>query len=105
MVEGDIELFPGMKLIETSGHAVGHQSVLLTLPKTGKVLLTIDAVSFGAGFTLEPKEDWAHPDGKAGLASIAKLVDLVQKEEIELVIFGHDDEQWKSLKQAPEYYE
>lgn len=34
----------GWRLIETSGHVPGHQSVLLRLPKTGAVLLTIDAV-------------------------------------------------------------
>lgn len=105
MVDGDVELLPGLELIETSGHVVGHQSVLLHLPITGKVLLTIDAVSFGAGFTLEPKEDWAHPDGDAGRASIVKLLDLVEKEKIDMVIFGHDEEQWKSLKKVPELYE
>lgn len=105
MVDGDIELLPGLKLIDTSGHAVGHQSVLLRLPKTGKILLTIDAVSFGTGFTLKPKETWSHPDGQAGIPSIAKLLDLVQKEKIDLVIFGHDEAQWKSLKPAPEFYD
>lgn len=105
MVDGDVQLLPGLDLIETSGHAVGHQSVLVRLPITGKILLTIDAVSFGAGFTLEPKEDWSHPDGEAGLPSIAKLLNLVQKEKIDMVIFGHDEEQWKSLKKAPGFYE
>lgn len=105
MVDGDTQLLPGLELIETSGHVVGHQSVLMHLPKTGAILLTIDAVSFGAGFTLEPKEDWSHPDGEAGRASIAKLLDLVRREKIDLVIFGHDEEQVKSLKQAPQFYE
>lgn len=104
MVDGDTELLPGLKLIETSGHVVGHQSVLLSLPKTGNVLLTIDAVPFGAGFTLKPKEDWAHPNGEAGLESIAKLLELVESEKVDLVIFGHDEEQWKSLKRLPEFY-
>ena len=44
MVDGDTELLPGVTLIETSGHAPGHQSVLVRLPKTGAVLLVIDAV-------------------------------------------------------------
>lgn len=105
MIDGDIELSPGIELIETSGHVVGHQSVLLHLPNTGKLLLTIDAVSFGAGFSMDPKEDWAHPDGDAGRASIAKLLDLVEKEKISMVIFGHDEEQWKNLKQLPEFYD
>src|SRR5690349_14157333 len=41
MVDGDVELFPGLRLIETSGHAKGHQSVVVTLPRTGVVILAI----------------------------------------------------------------
>src|SRR5262249_28256790 len=43
-VDGDMQLLPGVELIETSGHALGHQSVLVRLPKMGPVLLAIDAV-------------------------------------------------------------
>src|SRR5450432_3766895 len=50
LADGDTELLPGLELIETSGHVPGHQSVLLRLPKTGAVLLTIDAVAFREGF-------------------------------------------------------
>jgi N-acyl homoserine lactone hydrolase len=32
-----------VRIILTPGHSVGHQSFLVTLPKTGAVLLTIDA--------------------------------------------------------------
>src|ERR1043166_4085614 len=46
LVDGDTELLPGLELIETSGHVPGHQSVLVRLPKTGAILLTIDAVAF-----------------------------------------------------------
>lgn len=105
MIDGDTELFPGLELIETSGHVIGHQSVLVHLPKTGRVLLTIDAVSFASGFTMEPKEEWSHPDGEAGLASIQKLLDLVERRKVDLVVFGHDGEQLENLKKAPEYYE
>jgi glyoxylase-like metal-dependent hydrolase (beta-lactamase superfamily II) len=34
-VEGDSELLPGLELIETSGHVLGHQSVLARLLKKG----------------------------------------------------------------------
>ena len=34
-----------------------------------------------------------------------KLLDLVEREQIGLVIFGHENEQWKTLKKAPEFYE
>jgi len=105
LVDGDTELLPGLELIETSGHVPGHQSVLVRLPKTGAVLLTIDAVPFGGAFTRDEPADGSNPDGEATRASTLKLLDLVEREHIKLVIFGHDNEQWKGLKMLPEYYE
>ena len=105
LVDGDMELLPGLELIETSGHVPGHQSVLLRLPKTGAVLLTIDAVAFAGGFTRDEPDDGSNPDGEASRASTIKLLDLVEREHIGLVIFGHDSEQWETLKKAPEFYE
>jgi N-acyl homoserine lactone hydrolase len=99
LVDGDTELLPGLELIETSGHVPGHQSVLVRLPKTGAILLTVDAVPFGAGFTRDEQ------DAEAIRASTIKLLDLVEREHIGLVIFGHDQEQWQTLKKAPEFYE
>jgi N-acyl homoserine lactone hydrolase len=105
LVDGDMTLLPGLDLIETSGHVPGHQSVLLRLPKTGKVLLTIDAIQFGAGYTRDVKDDGSDPNGEAGRASKLKLLDLAEREQVALVIFGHDAEQWARLKKLPEYYE
>src|SRR5262249_6582048 len=44
LVDGDTELLPGIELIECGGHVPGHQAVLVRLPKTGPVLLAIDAI-------------------------------------------------------------
>lgn len=104
LVDGDTELLPGLELIETSGHVPGHQSVLVRLPKTGAVLLTVDAVPFGEGFTRDERDDDSSPDSEATRASTIKLLDLVDRERIGLVIFGHDIEQWKTLSKAPEFY-
>jgi N-acyl homoserine lactone hydrolase len=105
LVDGDTELLPGLTLIETSGHVPGHQSVLLRLPQTGAILLTIDAVPFAAGFTRDAQEDESNPEGAATRASTLKLLDLVEREQIGLVIFGHEGAQWETLKQAPAFYE
>lgn len=105
LVDGDTELLPGLELIETSGHVPGHQSVLVRLPKTGAILLTVDAVPFAEGFTRDTQDDGGNPDAEAIRASTIKLLDLVEREQIGLVIFGHDQEQWETLKKAPEYYE
>jgi N-acyl homoserine lactone hydrolase len=105
LVDGDTELLPGLELIETSGHVPGHQSVLVRLSKTGAVLLTIDAVPFREGFVRDLADDGSNPNAEAIRASTNKLLDLVEREKVGLVIFGHDPEQWEGLKQLPEYYE
>jgi len=105
LVDGDTELLSGLELIETSGHVPGHQSVLLRLPKTGTILLAIDAVPFGEWFTPDVQDDDSNPDAEAIRASTIKLLDLVEREHIGLVIFGHDTEQWVGLKKLPEFYE
>ena len=105
LVDGDTELLPGLELIETSGHVPGHQSVLVRLPKTGAILLTIDAVPFAAGFIRDEQDDSSNPDAAATRASTIKLLELVDRERIGLVIFGHDKMQWKTLRKAPEFYE
>jgi len=105
LVDGDTELLPGLALIETSGHVPGHQSVLVRLPNTGAILLAIDAVPFADGFTRDAQDDGSNPDAEAIRASTIKLLDLVEREPIGLVIFGHDQAQWKALKKLPEFYE
>jgi len=104
LIDGDSELLPGLTLIETSGHATGHQSVLVRLPQTGPVLLAIDAVSLQRLFTPERKA-WPLDENEEQLrASTQKLLDLVDREQVGLVVFGHDGDQWQSLKRSPAYY-
>lgn len=105
LIDGDTELLPGLTLLETSGHAPGHQSVLVRLPQTGRVLLTIDAVMLQRLFTPDRKK-WPVDDNEEQLrASTRKLLELVEREQVALVIFGHDGQQWQTLKRAPDYYE
>ena len=105
LVNGDTELLPGLTLLETSGHAPGHQSVLLRLPQTGGVLLALDAVMMQRLFTMDRKA-WPNDDNEADLlASTRKLLNCVEREQVQLVVFGHDGEQWKTLKKSPQSYE
>jgi N-acyl homoserine lactone hydrolase len=105
LLDGDYELVPGFRLIETSGHRRGHQSVLLHLPQTGAVLLIIDAVPHRALFTpdrpLTPADD--QDALEAVQASARKLLAIAEQEQ-PLVIFGHDGSQWSELEKTPECY-
>jgi N-acyl homoserine lactone hydrolase len=105
LVDGDTELMSGLTLLKTSGHAPAHQSVLVHLPKTGTVLLAIDAVILERLFTVERKATPTDDNEEQLRASTQKLLDVVEQEQARLVVFGHDGLQWQTLKKAPEYYE
>jgi len=105
LVDGDTELLPGLDLIETSGHVPGHQAVLVHLPQTGPVLLTIDAVPVQAYFTADRQASPMDANGAGSIASTRKLLDLVERRHISLVIFGHDGPQWSTLKQLPDSFD
>ena len=105
LVDGDTELLPGLELIETSGHVPGHQSILVRLPRTGPVLLTVDAVPMQNGFTPDRQAGPMDIDGAGVIASTRKLLALAQREHATQVIFGHDSQQWATLKKLPDYYD
>ena len=95
-----------MVCTQTSGDVPGHQSVLINLPKTGKVLLAIDAIP--APYLTNPHTRLILPtdmDETGVRRSTKKLMDLVKVQNNELIIHGHDMEQWTTLKHAPEYHE
>lgn len=105
LIDGDTELLPGLELIETSGHVPGHQVVLVHLPHTGAVLLTIDAVAVEAHFKADRATGPTDEDGVEAIASTRKLLALVESEHVSLVIFGHDALQWSKLKQLPDFFD
>lgn len=99
-VEGDVELFPGLTLLETPGHTPGQTSLVVDLPETGAVILTSDTIS-------RPEELDGHFEGywQAELAehSARRLMALAE-ERGAFVIFGHCPKQWPTLKKIPEFY-
>lgn len=105
LVEGDVQILPGITLLQTDGHAPGHQSVLVRLPKTGPVLLAVDAVVMERLFTTE-RQVWPLDDNQEQLrTSTGKLLEIVEQENVTLVVFGHDGQQWQKLTRAPQYYD
>ena len=105
LIDGDQEVLPGIWLIETSGHVPGHQSVIVQLQSSRKVLLAIDAISNAA--TLNSPTARVHPfdmDADTTRQSVAKLRSLIRDQAIERILYGHDAIQWQELLKAPAAY-
>jgi N-acyl homoserine lactone hydrolase len=106
LVDGDTQLVPGVSLVESSGHVPGHQSVLVRLPQMGAVLLAIDALPFQADSDPETRSiDPFDLDEAKVRESMRKLRALERSEGVVLTVYGHDAEQWKTLKLLPHFYE
>ncbi len=98
-VAGDVELEPGLRLIATPGHVIGHQSVYVET-SDGPVLLAIDAISVAEQITMQ-RFPSTYPDPEAARQSRDKLVALAAETGAFLVM-GHDASQWSTLPKSPE---
>ncbi|MUZ64116.1 N-acyl homoserine lactonase family protein, partial [Agrobacterium vitis] len=107
LIEGDIELMPGVELLETSGHVPGHQSVLVHLPETGGVLLAADAVMHHSMMDAATRQMFITDmdDEPAIRQSTQKVSDIAEREGVAFVVYGHDAQQWASLRHSPAFYE
>lgn len=106
LVAGDTTLAPGVELIETSGHVPGHQAVLVRLPKSGPALICADAIPRATQLDPDTREIGPYDTDAAGTrASTRKLVELAKREGVTLMIHGHDAEQWRGLRLAPQFYD
>ena len=100
-VDADTTLAPGLDLLLVPGHVPGQLALHLTLPRTGAVLLTGDAISRPA--EIAEGFDTAH-DPAAARHSAARLVALAARTGA-FVIYGHGPEQWPLLRKAPAHYD
>jgi N-acyl homoserine lactone hydrolase len=97
-VDGDTEIERGVAVLETSGHAIGHQSVYVETA-SGPVLLALDAIEWP--LIAQTREFPAGTeDAEAADASIDKLMQFALDYRT-FMIFGHDPGQWHSLTHAP----
>ena len=97
-VDGDHEIEPGLRLIASPGHVLGHQSVYVETVD-GPVLLAIDAISIAEQRDMK-KFPSNYPDPDAARQSRDKLLALAE-ETGAFVIMGHDAPQWATLPKSP----
>lgn len=102
-LEGDTELMPGLEVLATPGHTPGHQSLVVTLPKTGVVMLVGDAGDLQENFDKELPPGSA-TDEEAALRSIRRLKETAREREGRLFL-GHDPAFIQTVKLAPAFYD
>jgi N-acyl homoserine lactone hydrolase len=91
----------GVEVVMTPGHTPGHLSVLVTLPKTGPVLLAGDAINRAS----EPDEGFADAVDPVAAKRSSDRIFALQKNRAAMLIYGHDPAQWPTLHKAPACYE
>jgi len=102
LIDEDTEIAPGVTLLMTPGHSPGHLAVKVRLTSTGTVILAGDAINRAE--ELETGVNSGASDPEAARESARRLVEVVRSEDAFLV-YGHDPEQWGSLRKAPEFYD
>ena len=95
------EIAPGVIVVHTPGHAVGHVSLIVTLPETGTVLLPVDALPMRE--CMDGTSLGAGPDQAAWKASRAHLLRLAGEHDATFFL-SHDPNQWPRLRRAPHWY-
>jgi N-acyl homoserine lactone hydrolase len=109
-INGDYELLgKDLEILSLPGHTPGFQNVMVRLPKTGPVFLSAcehrgmyyDIPVNGYAPGIPHAFTWS---AAGELWSFKRVRDLVEKEEGQ-IFFGHDQEQFETLKACPEFYE
>ena len=92
-----------IKTCFTPGHTPGHQSLLVNLPKSGRFLFASDSCYTEQNIdeNILPGLAWNFGECERTMQRIRKMRDA----EGVRIITGHDPKAWKSIKQAPQFYE
>ena len=104
VLEGDVEVLPGIELLETPGHSAGHYSVLLRGQDGGTSMLLTGDAAYGVRNLEELIAPGPHVDAMACIKSIHRLRHLVKTTRAN-VIYPHDPVAFASYRLAPDVYE
>jgi N-acyl homoserine lactone hydrolase len=102
-VSGDTEILPGVSVIEAPGHTPGTMAMRVDLPETGTMIFTSDAIYMGDAYGPPATPAAIVNDLTAWYASVEKIRGIAEKSNA-TVIFGHDSEQIKTLRRAPDAF-
>jgi 4-pyridoxolactonase len=98
---GDLELAPGIRLLETPGHTVGHCSVLL---KGDRPLLFAMDVAYTAVAMDRGIQPGFHNNPHDGVLAIARVKEVAAEHGAQ-ILYSHDMEAWQGYAHAPDHYD
>lgn len=102
LLDGDSDVAPGVSVIFTPGHTIGHQSTLVEL-NSGPVILAGDAANLQRNLDhqLPPGHCWNQAEAIHSLARLRHLGRLLKAR----VWPGHDPDWVATVRLAPDFYE
>ena len=103
-IDGQRDLFNDGRivLLPVPGHTVGMTAAMVALDKSGSFLLASDSVALRANLErdLNPRNTWNGEQSSKSMEEIRHI-----EAAGTTIVYGHDDEQWKSLKTGAEFYD
>ena len=105
LLNGDHDVFGdgSVMIISAPGHTPGHQTLLLDLENTGKIMLSGDLYHFEVSRTLR-RPPVFNTDAEQTLRSMAKIEAMLEETGATLWI-EHNKALADTLKKSPEYYD
>ena len=100
----DVEIFPGITLLNLPGHTPGLLGLMVELKESGTLIFPSDAIYTAENYGPPVRASGNIYDSLAFFASIEKIRAL-QKKKNAKIIFSHDMSCFQALKKAPEYYD
>src|SRR6266487_2947078 len=102
LLDGDEQLFSGVRALVAPGHARGLQALLVSLPHSGSILIAGDAIDTAEHLE---RDLWTHcPDPETARGSAKRLQQIAAQEDA-LLLYGHDAAQWQTLQLSPRFYD
>ncbi|MCD8369680.1 MAG: N-acyl homoserine lactonase family protein [Clostridiales bacterium] len=101
----EMELFPGLKILNFGpGHTFGMMGLLIELEESGNYILASDCINTGTNYGPPVRFPGLAYD-TIGYRKTVERIRRLEKQYQAKVLFGHDIDQYETLKFVPEYYD
>jgi glyoxylase-like metal-dependent hydrolase (beta-lactamase superfamily II) len=104
LVEEDFEFAKGIEIVNLPGHTPGLLGIVVHLENEGTLIFPQDCVYSSEIYGPPAKASGLLYDSLSFFKSIEKVRALEKKYDAK-VFFAHDEEFFKTIKLAPEFYE